>query len=297
MIPLVPKYCAVALAALILAACQQPSGPAPGAPPATAPSAAATLPVISAPPAPAGTAGLPGDHASTARYRVAINLPHLRAAQQPLSDALRATADNAKRGFVQALPSPDEDPAIATQPLSLLLDFKVTGDTAAFTSVRETGEEDTGGAHPIPIEGTFVFDRKAGRIITLDDLFTQPDAARESLARFAYAALLKKLMAHAPRPSDGTPAAIREWKTNLLQMLADGTKPTRVNFSLFVVRQGADAHSPSAGLTLVFAPYQVAPYVYGTQTVEVPAKVFAAFLRPAYARDFTTQPEPSASAR
>lgn len=273
-----------ALAAVGLGACnrQVPANPAP---PATAMTAAPATPVIAAP-APADTAALPGDHASTKRYKIAISLPDLPAGEQVLAGALRTTADNAKRGFLEALPDPKESPEFADRQLDLIVDFKVAAMTPAFTSVRETGMQDTGGAHPIPVQASFVFDRKAHKLIALDDLFADPDAARKALATVARAQLDKQLMANAPKPGEGSPEALREWRSNMLQMLDDGTKPTSVNYAVFVVRAGATEAAPSPGLTLVFPPYQVAPYAFGTQTVEVPANVFAKFLKAEYRAAF-----------
>jgi hypothetical protein len=284
-----PKCLTAALAALALAACQQQSGnPAASAGSAVANTGSSSAPVIAAPPASAGSVVLPGDHAKTAQYRIAISIPDLPAAAKPLADALRATADDAKRQFLQALPDPDAESRPSAQSFALQIDFTVAARTAAFTSVRETGDVDTGGAHPAPIEGSFVFDRKARRVITLDDLFANPDGARKALADFARATLARRLLANAPKPGEASPAADREWKTNTQQMLDYGTKPTNVNFALFVVRAGADEAAASPGLTLVFPPYQVAPYSAGTQTVDVPASVFARFVKPAYRGDFTS---------
>lgn len=282
----------ILIAAVSLAACQQqPASSAAASAPVPSATAPVIAPAASAPastPAPASTAPVPGDHATTKHYKIAVTLPTLPASDKALADAMRATADNAKREFVQALPDPQELPEFANRQFDLLLDFKLAAQTPAFTSVRETGMADTGGAHPNPVQATFVFDRKSGKLITLDDLFAQPDDARKALANFARDNLLKKLMANAPKPSEGSPAAIREWKANTVQMLDDGTKPTTVNYSAFVVRAGADANAASPGLTLVFPPYQVAPYVYGTQTVDVPASVFARFLQPAYTSAFAS---------
>jgi hypothetical protein len=285
--PHTPTLLAAAVAALALAACNQSPTPAPPGPTGAASAAGSSAPVIAAPPASPGTAGLPGDHAETQHYRIAITLPTLPANAQPLADALRTTADNAKREFVQALPDPEQMPEFADRQFELLLDFRIAANTLTFTSVREIGMQATGGAHPIPIQAAFVFDRKAGKLIALDDLFTDPDAARTALANFAHDSLLAKFTADAPKPGDGSsPDAIREWKTDMVQMLNEGTKPTTVNYSIFVVRAGAGEAAPSPGLTLVFPPYQVAPYVYGTQTIDVPASVFARFLKPAYRGDF-----------
>ncbi|TAM92341.1 MAG: hypothetical protein EPN40_14480, partial [Rhodanobacteraceae bacterium] len=232
-----PICIVLALAALALTACQQPSGTTS----ASAPAASASAPVIPAPastPAPAGTAPVPGDHAVTKHYKIAITLPTLSADEKPMADAMRTTADNAKRDFIQALPDPATLPEFANRQFDLLLDFKIAAQTPAFVSVRETGSSDTGGAHPIPVQAAFVYERKAGKLITLDDLFANPDAARKALANFAHDTLLKKFMANAPKPGEGSPDALREWKTNMVQMLNDGTKPTTVNYSVFVVQAG-----------------------------------------------------------
>lgn len=286
--PLMPICMATALAALLLGACNQQPAATSSAPASTAPAPSASASVIAAAPASESTAGLPGDHAETKHYKIAITLPTLPANEQPLANALRTTANDAKREFVKALPDPAQIPEFADRQLQLLLDFKIAADTPAFTSVRETGMQDTGGAHPIPVQAAFVFDRKAGKLIALDDLFADPDATRKALANFAHDTLLKKFMADAPKPGDGSAAAIGEWKSNMVQMLNDGTKPTSVNYSVFVVRAGGENNSPSPGLRLIFPPYQVAPYVYGAQTIDVPASVFAQFLKPEYKSDFAT---------
>lgn len=285
---------ALALAAttLALAACSNAPAPSagatstarmPGSTPAIVPAGTSATPVPSA----ASSAALPGDHASTRQYRIDINLPDLPANAGALGKTLRANADQAKREFVGNLPDPARFPELAGRPLSLDLGYKVTATTPAFISVIAQGDEDTGGAHPLPIETTFVLDRAAGRIITLDDLFAQPDAARKALAHFAHDTLLKRFLANAPTSGDGSPEAIRQWRTNMTQMLDDGTRPTAINYSLFVVRAGATADAASPGITLVFPPYQVAPYVDGTQHVDVPASVFADFLKPGYRGAFT----------
>ncbi|HJP98749.1 MAG TPA: RsiV family protein [Rhodanobacteraceae bacterium] len=274
--------------ALALAACGQQ--PAPDTAAAAGSVADTSATAIAAPPTSTNSRKLPGDHAVTRHYRISVTLPTLPADEQPLADALRTTADNGKREFLEALPDPTQFPEFAGRRFELLLKFRVAANTRAFTSVRETGLQDTGGAHPAPVEAAFVFDRHARKLVTLDDLFAEPDGARKALANFARDTLLKRFMANAPEPGDGSSAqAIRGWKSGMLQMLNDGTQPTTVNYSLFVVRAGEDEDAPSPGITLVFPPYQVAAYVYGRQTVEVPAAVFAKFLKPQYRSDFAAE--------
>jgi len=152
--------------------------------------------------------------------------------------------------------------------------------------VRESGLQDSGGAHPAPIDAAIVYDAHARRTLPLDDLFAQPDSARKALADFARAAITEKMMAQAPTPGEGSPQAIAEWKADAKRMIDEGTQPTSQNFANYVVRAGAQPNDPSPGLTLIFPPYQVAAYVYGTQTVFVPTEVFARYLKPRYRNAF-----------
>jgi hypothetical protein len=274
---------ACVVAALALAGCGQPSTPESGhaaATPATAATAATVTAVTATSVAAAGSAALPGDNVSTPRYRIAIHYPTLSAQEAALAQALRDNSVAAKREFMQALPDPQQFPEFADRQLELQLDYTVAARTAAFTSVRERGMSNTGGAHPIPVDASFVYDVQAQRMIALDDLFTDPDAARQRLSTLAANALREKLLAQAPAASEASPEARREWVANMQQMIDDGTRPTAANFSVFVVHAGPG--DTADGLTLIFPPYQVAPYVYGTQTVEVPAEVFASLLKPGY---------------
>lgn len=267
-------------AALMLAACSQPS-----APDSTTPSTVA--PAASAPATPAGapsSAALPGDHAETKRYRIDISYPSLPASEQALTDALHQTADRAKREFMKALPDPQQYPGLADRQLQLILKFSVAARMPAFVSIREQGMQDTGGAHPLPVDATFVYDTKAGKVIALDDLFTDPQAARERLSHVARKALEKTLLAKIPGGEETTAKARKEWTTNMREMIAEGTQPTAQNFSEFVVLAGAG--DQASGLELIFSPYQVAPYVYGSQTVDVPVDMFGSLLKPEYGTAF-----------
>ncbi|MDQ2972265.1 MAG: DUF3298 and DUF4163 domain-containing protein [Pseudomonadota bacterium] len=231
-------------------------------------------------------AALPGAHASTQRYKIDISYPTLTEREAPLASALRQTGGNAIQEFLQSLPDPKQFPEFADRQLQLLIDFKIASRTNDFVSVREQGMSDTGGAHPLPIDASFVYDARSQRVIALEDLFADPSAARKRLAEFAHATLTKKMMTQAPKRNEGSPQAIQEWKANAQQMIDDGTKPTADNFSNFVVDVTDNALDPSPGLTLIFPPYQVAAYVYGTQTIEVPAHVFVQCLKPPYRKAF-----------
>lgn len=277
----IPLFLVVGCATLVLAACGRSSAPEAAGPATTAPAASSPGPAATASAAGSGAAaGLPGDHAQTRRYKIDIDYPRLPASEAALAKTLQDTGDAAKREFMQALPDPKKFPEFADRQLQLILDFSVAARMPAFVSIREKGMADTGGAHPIPVDGSFVYDTAAHRVIQLDDLFSDPAKARGVFSKMARAALQKKLLAKVPGGS-GTPAKVRkEWKGNMRQMIEQGTQPTAENFSQFVVLAGAG--DKASGLELIFPPYQVAPYVYGTQTVEVPVDAFADLLKPDY---------------
>lgn len=107
----------------------------------------------------------------------------------------------------------------------------------------------TMGAHPNTYYRTFVFDAKTGEGLHLDDLFS-PTAdylgVLSVLSREKLAVQMEKAGGVAPDAD----------------MLDAGTTPDADNFQNFYL-EGAD-------LVLIFPPYQVAPYVYGTQEVRIP---------------------------
>lgn len=268
--------CAI-LTATMLAGC---SGSSPSAetstPPQSAPSVAAAASAPAAP-ATASSASLPGDNAETARYKIAIGYPTLTAAEAPLMQALRESSVAAKREFMQALPDPQQLPQFADRQLQLLINYTMVARTPAFVSVREKGMADTGGAHPLPIDASFVYDNQAQRMISLSDLFTDAAQARQRFSELARKSLASKLLTDVPQ---ATPEIRKQWLGNMHKMIDEGTQPSVENFSEFTIDAGTEGKS--TGITLLFSPYQVAPYVYGGQSVEVPMKVFADLLKPRY---------------
>lgn len=228
------------------------------------------------------------EHIRTPRYRIDIVYPVLPVREARLAKHLKQIAEASKQDFLQALPDPKTFPELANRQLQLRIDFKLVARTSEFVSVRETGFQDTGGAHPVPIDAAIVYGTQEHRTLSLDDLFTNPEAARKVIADSARAELMKKIVAQAPKAGEGSPEAIKEWKINAKQMIEQGTQPTPQNFANYIVRAGGNAEETSPGLTLIFPPYQVAAYVYGTQTVDVPARAFASDLKRQYRDAFTT---------
>lgn len=267
------------VAALTLVACGGSSAPDQDHPVGHAATAASPASTVSTP-AIAASSPVPGDHARTERYRIDIDYPRLPASDAVLARALHKTGNEAKHEFMQSLPDPKQLPEFAHRQLQLKMDFSVASRMPRFVSVRERGMADTGGAHPIPIDGSFVYDAKTGKLIALDDLFVDPDRARRHLADIARKTLEKELLAKVPGGNQTSAKVRKEWIDNMRGMIEDGTQPTQQNFSDFVVLAGAG--DKASGLQLIFSPYQVAPYVYGSQTVDVPVDAFADLLKPGY---------------
>ena len=89
---------------------------------------------------------------------------------------------------------------------------------------------------------------------------------------------------------DGTQGLSPQDRAELLKSGADmidqGTGPEAANFAQFEPVPGPDGRI--AALRFVFPPYQVGPYVDGTQTVEVPAGVLLPHVAAAY-RELSAQ--------
>jgi hypothetical protein len=93
---------------------------------------------------------------------------------------------------------------------------------------------------------TFAFDA-TGAPITLNDIFSNPDAGLKDVALFVQKEIEKK-------------------KISDLQWIKDGAAPIQDNYQTFVVGD--------TGITFIFDPYQVAPYAAGVQNILVPFSVF-----------------------
>ncbi len=102
----------------------------------------------------------------------------------------------------------------------------------------------TGGAHPNHEIWTITYDTKSDKIITIDDLINNNSNLLTKLSEYTRNELL-----HNPGITD-------------VQMLIDGTKPEKENFSNFAFSDD--------GYLVFFQYYQVAPYSSGSFVVKVP---------------------------
>lgn len=103
----------------------------------------------------------------------------------------------------------------------------------------------TGMAHPFHYHRVLNYDIDSGQKIELDELFMRDSNYLEVIADYVKKVLDKRL--------------------DYRKMVAEGTTPTLDHFKLWNIKPN--------GLLFTFDEYQVAPYVYGAQTVLVPYSV------------------------
>ena len=212
-------------------------------------------------------------------YSYRIRYPELDPRWQALHDALHAYADTQKKDFLAAQGGERSENAGEYQ---LDITFTVARRTDAFISVLVAGSSFTGGAHPNPLTASFVAHTADNRLVAISDLFADTDAALKILSDEARAQLQGRFEAQL-REQLGEGEALAPALKDMREWVARGTEPKAENFAVFLV-DGLE--SKAIGLTLVFAPYQVAPYVDGAPQVEVPARLFHAVLKPEYVGAF-----------
>ncbi|MBU6323723.1 MAG: DUF3298 domain-containing protein [Patescibacteria group bacterium] len=117
--------------------------------------------------------------------------------------------------------------------------------------------EDTLGAHPNTFFKTFTFDLGTGKLLSIADIFTAGTPYLDRLSAVSRTYLAQNLGQYADT-----------------QMLDNGTAPDAKNFQNFFIDNGT--------LAILFAPYDVAAYAAGPQTVRIPLSELSDILKPAY---------------
>lgn len=104
----------------------------------------------------------------------------------------------------------------------------------------------TGGAHGMQVRKTFAFNQQ-GQLLTISNLFSNGLDGLASFSKLVQAELLKR---------EGVE---KDW-------VRDGASPKEENYKSFVVTD--------EGITVLFDPYQVAPYAFGTVDITIPKEAF-----------------------
>lgn len=209
-------------------------------------------------------------------YIVGISFPQSASKYPGLAQALKAYADAARADLMQAVSGLQGQKP--TAPYDLSLSFTGLVDTPDVVAVAADGSSYTGGAHGNPLVARFVWLPKTQQMLTAQALFPTgnawqviSDASREQLTT----TLSQRLDAD---ELEGVERA-RQLQSSS-KMIDAGTAPKVENFAQF--EPVMDVGGRIRALRFVFPPYQVGPYVDGTRTVDIPARVLLPLLAAEY---------------
>lgn len=194
-----------------------------------------------------------------------------------LAQIIRAHSEQARSELMEAVAAfgNDQPPA----PYELSLNYGTLLETPELVAVSVDGSRYTGGAHGEPIVERFVWLPKQQRMLTAEALVPDQESWNE-IGSYIREQLHTSVSVRADQddmsPEDRS-RLVREADKNI----REGTTPEVVNFRSFEPR--VDASGKITGLRFIFPPYQVGPYVDGTQAVEVPAGVLLPHVAPEYA--------------
>jgi hypothetical protein len=210
------------------------------------------------------------------RYMIGISYPPIANRYPGLAAELKHYADAARADLMQAVSGMGARKPPA--PYDLSLAFTQLVATPQLVAIAAEGSSYTGGAHGNPLVARFVWLPQSGRPLTALDLVPDraawagiADRVREQL----HTALSQRVDADALSPAER-----EDVLRSAGRMIDAGTGPDPANFAQFEPVLAPDGRI--AALRFVFPPYQVGPYVDGTQTVDVPADVLLSKIAPAY---------------
>jgi hypothetical protein len=173
--------------------------------------------------------------------RVSVDYPLELAQNEVVASTIDPFIETSKDEFLLSVSQFSPAPG----PYEMDMTYEETQYSDTITSLVFITYAFTGGAHGNTTYQTFTFDLANGTVITLDDLFTDTEAALAVIEPIVVADLTASL-------GDMYNA----------DMLAPGTAPTPENYQYFAL--------DGDNLIFYFPPYQVAPYAAGTQTVSIP---------------------------
>ena len=264
-----PRAVAVALLLAMLAGCNRSDMP----PPPAGPAAPAQPATAGGPAAPVALADV---IETTPGYIVGISYPPRAAAYPPLAQALHAYAEAARAGLMRAVAGLEG--AKPRAPYDLSLQFSMLVETPRVVAVAADGSTYTGGAHGAPLVERFVWLPQLQQMLAAEQLIPGTDGwvpvsayVREQLMTGMSASL----------DEDALEGDARAAQMSLRSRMIDaGTAASAANFARYEPVMNADGSIRA--LRFVFPPNQVAPYVVGTVTVDVPARVLQPLVAPEY---------------
>lgn len=269
--PAVARPVPLVLAVALLAGCGR--GDAPQAPADAA--AGTTAPAASAASA-AAPLELKDVIETTPGYIVGISYPQMAADYPPLAQALHDYAEAARAELMKAVAGLNGEKPRA--PYDLSLQFTRVVETPRVVAVAADGSSYLGGAHGMPLVERFVWLPQRQQMLAAEQLI--PDAGNwKPVSAYVREQLMTALSGQLD--DEALEGEVRSEQLRFRsKMIDEGTAPEAKNFARFEPVMNADGSIRA--LRIVFPPYQVAPYVEGTRTVDVPAQVLLPLVAPEY---------------
>ena len=159
------RLVSVSLLALLLAACNRGSDPAP------AQTTSGKPPVATTPAPPVPEASLKDVLETNERYIIGIGFPPAASKYPGLAAVLQKYADNARTELLQAVSGLGNDKP--TSPYDLSLRFYPVLETPQLIAIAADGSSYTGGAHGMPLIARFVWLKQQGTLLQANALVPQ----------------------------------------------------------------------------------------------------------------------------
>ncbi len=178
-------------------------------------------------------------------------------------------------------------PVSGGRPLVERVEYVVTCITPHLIGVIRRDYQDRHGAHPAYAVQGFILDRSSGHRLGASDLL-KPGVDMAPFDAALQAAIdTAKHVRHGNDPVPTPPgSSLPTWDSGRPAIRPRNTPPTDATLT------PAASGDAAAGLQFLYGPYDAGAYSDGAYRVVLPDAVFAAALKPQYARDFAGEPAP-----
>lgn len=173
-----------------------------------------------------------------------------------VNTAIKSFIDSTQKAFMNELSEDEDTPADAPGKTGLNVTYSIPYKSDTALSVQfNVSIYHKGAAHPANTVAVVNFVK--GQEVKLADLFVSGADYLKPISAFAKKAITAK-------------------KISDEQWISEGTKPTTENYAVW--------YFTDKGIAVLFNSYQVAAYVYGEQTINIPLSLISVMLKPEIAK-------------
>lgn len=193
------------------------------------------------------------------RYAIDVSYPVFSGSfnttlQEKLNSSIKSLIDGEIDSFKNAVQNMDLSLVPKEYSNQLTISYEPFIQTSNMVSIEFTISQFwAGAAHPNSVAKTFTYDISSGKQLSLSNIFKKNSNYLSVLSGIATQSLKEKLGKDLEETDDVN--FMKDW-------IETGAAPKKENFSNFVL--GKD------NLIIIFDPYQVGPYAWGFQKVEIP---------------------------